>query len=298
MISIVIPTFNNKDQFLQNLKNNIIFFGKNEIIIVNDDPHMDLQPYLKQFPYIRLIQNNKNLGFSGAIDIGIRKAESDYIFLLNDDVLLLSNGYMKAVDNFKRDHSLFAVSFSQKEKNEVIVGKNILYWSKGLMHHSKAKDLKSGVNAWAEGGVSLIDKKKYTTLGGFDQLYNPFYWEDIDLSYQAWKQGYKIIFDSETIVIHYHESTISQNFSQQFIKTIAYRNQFIFIWKNISDINLILQHILLLPYNMLYYLYKGEKGFAIGFLAALKNLGVILEKRTYSNKKRVVSDMEILNQYV
>jgi GT2 family glycosyltransferase len=166
-----------------------------------------------------------------------------------------------------------------------------------MLFHSKAKDSTNGLNAWAEGGACIIDKKKYETLGGFDHLYNPFYWEDIDLSYQAWKKGYKVIFDPAVVFIHHHESTISQNFSPQFIKKIAYRNQFIFIWKNMEDANFLLQHIAFLPYNMLYYMLKGEVEFVAGFFAALKQLRTVLQKRNLSNKNRVVPDKDILKLF-
>src|SRR3989344_2060806 len=338
MISVVIPTFNNKEQLLQNLKKNAIFCGINElnktagvasevtlreadfppaagrasqerrdherknlphikeIIVVNDNPNINLQPDLKKYSTLRLIQNKKNLGFSGAADRGIREAESSHILLLNDDVTITDNTYQNALDYFK-DESTFAVSFTQKEKDEALVGKNKLYWASGMLFHSKAKDINKGINAWAEGGAALIDKKKYEILGGLDQLYNPFYWEDIDLSYQAWKQGYKVMFDPDIVVVHHHESTISSNFSNQFIKTIAYRNQFIFIWKNIYDLPFILKHILFLPYHLLYYMLKGELGFVIGFLEALKKIGAILNKRSLSNRQRVLSDREILKLF-
>ncbi|PJE58197.1 MAG: glycosyltransferase family 2 protein, partial [Candidatus Portnoybacteria bacterium CG10_big_fil_rev_8_21_14_0_10_36_7] len=46
------------------------------------------------------------------------------------------------------------------------------------------------------------------SLNGFDELYSPFYWEDIDLSYRAWKTGYTVLFDPQVLVEHHHETTI------------------------------------------------------------------------------------------
>lgn len=296
MISIVIPTFNNRSQLLQNLKKNSVYFGNNEVVVVNDNPQIDLTSDLEGFRNLRLIQNKANLGFSGATDACIRSAKSKYVMLLNDDVLLINDRYLVFVDRFK-DQSIFAVSFSQKEKNNNLVGKNRLYWARGMIHHSQANDFKKGPNAWAEGGACIIDKNKYLTLLGFDQIYNPFYWEDIDLSYQAWKNGYKVLFDPGVTFIHHHESTISKTFSKQFIKTIAFRNQFIFIWKNIKDFTLLTKHILFLPYNMLYHLLKGEKEYIMGFFSALKLLRTVLQKRNLYNKKRILSDKEILRNW-
>ena len=44
---------------------------------------------------------------------------------------------------------------------------------------------------WAGGGSALIDRDAFTSLGGFDTLYDPFYMEDAGLSYGAWKRGFQ-----------------------------------------------------------------------------------------------------------
>lgn len=273
MISVIIPTFNNKIQLLQNLKHNLDFLKGNEIIVVNDDPEESLKNE-KLFSTgsnnkIKLVENKQNLGFGPTVNIGVSFAKNKFIMLLNDDVKLINDNFLNALEYFKKDKNLFAVSFAQKEDNGSIVGKNIFYWKRGLFFHTKAFDSKFGPNAWAEGGASLIDKNKFLQLRGFDSIYSPFYWEDIDLSYRASQQGYKILFDPKILVRHQHESTIGKYFSKSFIKTIAYRNQFIFMWKNILNPLLIIQHLIFLPFNLLYYLLKGEKEFIIGFIKAL-----------------------------
>ena len=294
-ISVIIQTYKNKSQLLQNLRQNIRFLSECEIIIVNDNPKESLKDDLKAFKNFILIQNNQNLGFARSVNRGVRKATKKYVLLLNDDVLLFDESYKKAIGLFEKNPLLFAVSFAQKERDNTIVGKNVLYWKRGLIFHAKAKNLKFGQNAWAEGGSCLIDKNKFLLLGGFDPIYAPFYWEDIDLSYQAWKQGYKILFDPTILVQHYHESTIGKNYSQKFIKITAYRNQLIFIWKNITDPLLLFQHFLFIPYNCIYYLLKGEKEFILGFIDALKNINTVYVKRRRNNLK--ISDRKILSQF-
>ena len=295
MISIIIPTYNKK-QLLQNISKNMQFFNGCEVIVVNDNPKESLKDDLKTFKNFTLIENNQNLGFARSVNRGVRKATKKYVLLLNDDVLLFDESYKKAIGLFEKNPLLFAVSFAQKERDNAIVGKNILYWKKGLIFHAKAKDMKFGYNAWADGGSCLIDKNKLLQLGGFDSIYAPFYWEDIDLSYHAWKQGYKILFDPTILVQHRHESTIGKYYSQRFIKITAYRNQLMFIWKNITDPLLLFQHFLFIPYNCVYYLLKGEKEFILGFIDALKSINTLFVKsRRKDNLK--ISDRKILSQF-
>lgn len=267
MISIIIPTYN-KNILLQNLKKNVPYFEDYEIIIVNDNPEASIKKEIKPYKNTRLIENKKNSGFSVSVNNGVAQAKNPYIMLLNDDVLLKDNSYEKSLDYFKKDHNLFAVSFAQIEKNKKIVGKNKTFWKRGLFFHQKADDLTFGDIGWAEGGSCIIDKKKFQELSGFNPLYSPFYWEDIDLSYRAKKVGYRILFDPNIIVEHHHESTIGKYYSIKFIKTIAFRNQFLFIWKNIRG-KRIISHFLFLPFNIVYYCFKGEFAFIKGLFKAL-----------------------------
>lgn len=271
-ISIIIPTYKNHERFLANLERNLDFMKDAEIIIVNDNPSVSLKNELELHKNITLIENKSNLGFGESVNRGVQKSHAPFLVLLNDDVILTDDSYQKIPDIFTKNPDLFAVGFVQKEKDNSIVGANRLYWKNGMLFHAKTHHDRRQDNGWAEGGACMIDRSKFDQLGGFDPAYSPFYWEDIDLSYRAWKSGYRILFDPSVKVIHHHESTIGAYFDRSFIKTVAFRNQFIFIWKNITDGNLRWQHFLLLPYNLLYYAVKGEWLFWQGFIHALKYL--------------------------
>lgn len=298
MISIVIPHYKDKEKLHVNLKHNLPFFKNCEIIVVNDYPEIPLKAEMERlFPGVILIENEKNLGFAGAVSTGISAAKNRFIFLLNNDVLLNDDTFQKALSHFEEDKVLFAVSFRQTEKNGSFVGRNKIYWKSGFFQHSKADAAKSGINGWAEGGSMLLDKKKYEIIHGFDILYSPFYWEDIDLSYRAWKAGYTIHFDSQVLVEHHHESTINAYFQKAQIDTIAYRNQFITIWKNISDGKMICEHLLYLVKNLIVYSFEGHGEFVRGFWMAFLLLPQIIKKRSQQKKLWKISDKEIFGKF-
>lgn len=298
MISVVIPHYKGKEKLYVNLKHNIPFLQGCEIIVVNDYPEVPLTAEMAElFPEVTVMENEKNLGFAGAVTVGISAAKSKFVFLLNNDVLLNDNTFQNAISHFEKDKKLFAVSFRQTEKNGSYVGRNIIYWKNGFFQHSKADPTKTGINGWAEGGSMLFDKNKYDTINGFDTLYSPFYWEDIDLSYRAWKAGYSILFDSTITVQHHHESTIATHFHASRIKTIAYRNQFITIWKNISDNGLIFEHLLHLMKNLITYPLRGEKEFVSGFWMAAQLSRSIMEKRDIQKQTWKKTDRNIFEQF-
>jgi len=293
MITVIIPSYKNHLELLKNLTHNLKFIAKYQIIIVNDSPEKSLKKELEKLPQVTLIENKKNIGFGPSINIAVQKAKSDYILLLNSDVVLEDSSFEKAFAEFKKDPEIFSVSFAQKETDGKITGKNTIYWQRGLFFHKKAKDLSFGINAWAEGGAALFDRQKFLRLNGFDPLYSPFYWEDIDLSYRAWKSGYKILFDPKILVRHNHGTTINKYFSATTVKKIAYRNQLIFIWKNIVDFGLVINHLFFLPYNLIYYSHKKE-GFFSGFIQALKLLPEVFAKK--DNHSRL-KDQQILAMF-
>ncbi|MFH1827244.1 MAG: glycosyltransferase family 2 protein [bacterium] len=295
MISVIIPVYKKTEEFIKNIKSNLPFLRETEIIVINDDPKLSIKKYLKDLP-IKLYENKKNLGFGGSVNKGVGLSKNKYVFLLNSDVLLNNNSYKNVLKLFRSDKDLFAVSFAQTEKNNEIVGKNNVFWKSGFFRHKKATNSFSGYTAWAEGGTSIFSKSKFLELGGFDLLYTPFYWEDIDLSYRAWKKGYKILYNSKVLVKHHHESTISTYFSKNTVKKISYRNQFIFIWKNITDLNLLFSHFILLFPNLLFFIIKREVEILYGFINALFKIIQILKKRNWQKKFYTLTDKEIMTK--
>jgi len=209
---------------------------------------------------------------------------------MNSDVVLKDNSFLKALEYFKKDRKLFAVGFAQKERDGKIVGANRGYFKNGLINHSSRITPNSyhlTPNFWVEGGASIFKRKLFLQLGMLDELYNPFYWEDIDLSYRSWKAGYKILFDPLIIVEHHHESTISKYFDNSRILKTAFRNQLIFQWKNLTDKDLLIKHLINLPRYVL----------IPGFFDALVRLPKVLNSRKKIVKLFKKGDKEILSHF-
>jgi GT2 family glycosyltransferase len=146
------------------------------------------------------------------------------------------------------------------------------------------------------GGSGAFRKSIWEHLGGLNELFAPFYWEDIDISYRALKSGYKIIFEPKSIVIHEHEKgAIKGKYSPVQVKTIAYKNQFIFVWEN-ADSDLILSHILWLPYHLVKALIRLDWQFFLGFLQALLVMPGVLGFRHKAQTLFVKKDSSVISE--
>src|SRR3989338_9316528 len=111
-VSIIIPVYKNKDIFLKNLDHNYQYIQDQEIMVVDDASGENLENDLKKsFPKIKVINNQKNLGYGKSVNLGAKSATSDYLLLLNSDVLLNDRNYLEGVDYLQKNKNFFGVSF-------------------------------------------------------------------------------------------------------------------------------------------------------------------------------------------
>jgi GT2 family glycosyltransferase len=316
-VSIVIPNFNGEELLKKNLPEVLGVIGDTELIIVDDASEDKSVEYIKnqtsKIKNIKLIKNAKNLGFSSTVNIGVQEATGELVVLLNTDVIPEKDFLDSAIRHFE-DQKVFAVGFLQKcsENGKIILrGRGVGKFERGFLVHSRGnisdKDTSDGVDMhfsevedfrktlWVSGGAGIFRKSIWSKLGGLNTLYNPFYWEDLDFSYRALKRGYKLIFEPKSIVHHLQkESVIKSSYTAKQIKKMAYRNQLFFVWLNITDWVLILQHILYLPYYLLKSLLIFDWPFIEALFQAILIFPRILISRYQNSKSFTLTDGEVL----
>jgi glycosyltransferase involved in cell wall biosynthesis len=85
------------------------------------------------------------------------------------------------------------------------------------------------------GGSCAFDRRKFLELGGFDGLLAPFYLEDTDIGFLAWKRGWTVLYQPASVVYHEHRGTIGHHFSDGYIQSVLKKNFLLFTWKNIHE---------------------------------------------------------------
>ncbi len=299
-ISIVIPNFNGENLLKKNLPAVIYLCPRSEIIVVDDcSSDKSVATLQKYFPKVRIVLHKRNLGFASCVNDGVRLAEGDLILLLNTDVVPEKN-FLDSVFPYFNNPKVFAVGFNQKciEKDKIIFrGRGLGKFRKGFLFHQRGEVDKNNT-LWVSGGAAIFSKKIWDKLGGLYEIYNPFYWEDIDLSYRALKSGYQIYFEPNSLVVHSQEkSSIRIAYNASFIKKVAYRNQIFFVWLNINDISYLIQHFFYLPYHFFKALLTFDLDFIVALLLALIKLPEVIFFRRKSKKLWVVSDKDILSRF-
>ncbi len=236
-IDIIIPSFNGKyllEKHLPQVFKNSDYLNK-VIIIDNGSSDGTIDWLDKNYPQVEIVKNTSNLGFTKPINQGVAVSKAEYFVLLNNDVHP-EKGYLKNILHFFDDEKIFAVSFNENESSWPQVS-----WE-GKIQFTRGKEKsKPCYTAWASGGSAIFKRNIWDKLGGLDEIYAPFYWEDIDIGYRAWKSGYKIIWDNESLVFHEHEST-AKKINPSFLSLIKQRNELLFTWINITDKDLLFDH--------------------------------------------------------
>ena len=307
-LSIIIPNYNGESLLKKNLPK--IFDNLNDQkeykyeVIVVDDASTDssisyLEKLVKEFENLRFFVNEKNLGFSSTVNKGVSQSRGEVIILLNSDVYPEEN-FLKPLLGHFSDEDVFAVGCLDKsiEREKVVLrGRGLGEWKKGFLIHKRGEVNKNNT-LWVSGGSGAFRKSTWEILGGFNELYNPFYWEDIDLSYRALKSGYRVLFEPKSVVYHEHEKgAIKSKFNKNQIKAISYRNQFIFSWENATDYSLQVSHLIFLPYHIVKALFRMDFAFFIGFLNALSLLPKVITSSFKYKKTFVKKDKEVMLAY-
>ena len=299
-VSVIIPNFNGQKLLESNLPQVIKNCPNSEIILVDDASTDNSVSYVcKKFKKVKVYKFTKNHGFAFSANFGAKKATSSLILLLNSDVSPSPN-FLKPATSLFKTTNVFAVALADEshENGKVITrGRGGAEFKKGFLNHF-AGSVERGETLWVSGGSGLFDRKKFLDLGGFDLSFAPFYWEDIDLSYRARKSGFICYFEPLAKVDHFHEEgAIKKTFSSSFIKTVSYKNQIIFIWKNISDTNILINHLLWLPYHLGINIFSRNFSFIFGFAWAFLKLPSLIFNYEPAGTIYQLSDKEVLKNF-
>ncbi len=236
-ISVVIPNYNGKKLLEANLPALYACLAETamsfEVIVADDASSDDSIGFLEQgYPEIVLVRNSTNQGFSTNIDSGIKKAQFHLVFLLNSDVQLLPGYFLSQIPLFA-DFQLFGVqgriiglnddTLQDAAKYPLVKVNGIV----GSLNYIASDEAKHPVmpTFFLSGANALVSREKLMQLGGFDEIFSPFYFEDVDLGLRAWRMGWTNLYDNRAVCRHPTSSTISVVAKKRKVKQIAARNK-------------------------------------------------------------------------
>ncbi|HVX66527.1 MAG TPA: glycosyltransferase, partial [Bryobacteraceae bacterium] len=303
--SIVLPNWNGRDlleKYLPPLLAATEGNPANEIIVVDNGSSDGSADFVRtHFPQVRLLALPENLGFGGGSNAGFRAASNDIVVLLNTDMRVEPGFLAPLLEGFSDEH-IFAVScqifLSDSARPREETGLTQAGWREGALRVRHRLD--GAVTGrypcfYAGGGSSAFDRRKFLELGGFDPLFAPFYLEDTDLGYLAWKRGWKVLYEPRSVVYHEHRGTIGRHFSPEYIQGVYKKNFLLFAWKNIHEWRKTIPHFLFAFTDVWLSALFGDtasRGNARGLWHAARHLPQALRARWRARSLAVIDDTE------
>jgi len=297
-VTFIVPTYNQRELMDFCLPPLLEEAGREHtVMLVDDASRDDTANYVRQkYPQVRLVRLTRNQGFAGAVSAGIRRSKTPLFSLINTDVQVRA-GFLSAILPHFDDPQTLAVC-SQIELpggSQMETGNVAPAWS-GVLEPYHVPPTSGGPILYAGGASSVYDRAKYEALGGFEKIYRPLYFEDIELGYRAWRRGWESLFEPEASVFHKHRAWVGTRYGNAFANETFLRNGLLFVWKNVRDRTMLAQHFSYVCARLTKEVLNGEGTMARAVLRALPFCGWMIAKRWGEYRRGDRPDRDIISR--
>ena len=217
LVAIIILNLNKKEDILECLGRVFkLDYSPYEVVVVdNGSTDGSVEAISKAFPEIHLIRSTNNLGAAGGRNLGIRYADKnfnyEYLFFLDNDTLVEASSLTKLTEALKNDEEAgfaFPKAYREFPSNAIMsVGIYVNLYT-GSIYDIGAGEIDRGQYnqpryVHACGGFGFLAKRKvFSQIGLFDDIFNPYGWEEVDLSLRARKRGFQILYVPDALIYH------------------------------------------------------------------------------------------------
>ena len=192
-----------------------------EVIVVDNASTQDEATILEEkYPQIRVIRSNKNLGFAGGNNLGIKAAIGKYIFLVNNDTIFKVFYIQSLIDKLESSPKIGVVC----PKIRFSWGNNPIQYT-GYTPLSKITVRNKSIGfgeedrgqydiphstPYAHGAAMLIKREVIEKAGLMPECYF-LYYEELDWSMMITRAGYEIWYEPTCHIYHKESQTTGQN---------------------------------------------------------------------------------------
>ena len=247
-LSVVIVSYNVRpylEQCLQSVQRALEGIEGEVFVVDNHSDDDSVKTVREHYPWVRLIENQENLGFSKANNLAIRQAQGDYVLLLNPDTVVAEDTFQKSL-KFMDEHPKAGgagVMMCYEDGSKAPESRRALPtpWVAALKMMGFTKRYYMSHLPWDQpcqievvsGAFCLLRHEALKTVGLLDEDFF-MYGEDIDLSYRLLKGGWENWYLPYPIVHYKGRST--QKSDYRYVH-IFYQAMLIFFRKHYSHLS-------------------------------------------------------------
>jgi hypothetical protein len=230
---------------------------KPEVIVVDNSAPKTAEELHRLLPdEVIIIENEENAGFSKANNIGIARAQGEYILIMNNDLFINAEVLLKGLEyiNSHENVGVWAPKLTDQQGNPqrscarfpTLPGLVSEYFMKISYNNRIAlKAVKADQPVLVDtviGACMLIPKTILEEVGGFDEDYF-FNSEDVDLCRKIKSRGYDVVFDARCSAIHLVSA--SQGGTQWYENTYLHKARILYFKKNHHPLTCFLAKIII-----------------------------------------------------
>jgi len=244
-IAVVILNWNGRALLEQFIPSVIVHSSEASIYVADNASIDDSVEFIKKnFPSIKIIQNQGNGGFAKGYNDALKFVNADIFCLLNNDVEVTKNWLLPIVEEFQNDTNTAIIQpkildYNNKSQFEYagaaggFVDKFAYPYCRGRIFNSIEQDLgqynDSRTIFWASGACLFIRKSVFETLGGFDESFFAHF-EEIDLCWRAFNEGFTTKYIGTSTIYHVGGATLKSNNPKKTV--LNFRNSLFTLVKN------------------------------------------------------------------
>lgn len=242
-VSAVVPVYNNFNYTAWLLQQFHAYQAGNpqlalEVIVV-DNGSTDLTRQLPELAKgLKLVRTDKPTGYPAACNAGAKVATGDYVVFLNNDIELIE-GSFEAVAKALDDATVGAVGGRVIKLNGVLQEAGGLVWRDGsAAGYGRGQDplaarfMVARDVDYCSGCFLGVNRELFESLGGFDEVFSPGYYEETDLCARIWAGGHRVRYEPEVAVYHYEYASFSKGRPETISTALMARNRGIYVERN------------------------------------------------------------------
>jgi GT2 family glycosyltransferase len=239
----------------------------------------------------------------------VRLVPERVVFLLNNDVRLAPGCVDLLADAVEQHSDCFLAgphcwTFDGRYEGT----RSALCFRRGLVHTRLIAEADAGVSrcrsavggvvgvtaCTASAGAALaVNREKFLLLGGFDPLFLPGRYEDLDFAYRGWLAGWTAYYVRDAVAYHKGCATFGPWLGRR-IDELDYRNALLFAWKNLREPRHLAVHGAYLIARIVFAALTGQTAFLQGLVGAMRRLGQLARSRS-NNPPRLRTERELFD---
>jgi len=280
-VSIITVNYNQPELtelLLDSIFNTNTYFALEIIVVDNGSKTDPLPAWKKKYPAVNFIGSEKNLGFAGGNNLGIKEALGDYLFFVNNDTEFTDDLVDKLVETLDNNPEVGIVSpkiryFAQPDVLQYAGFTPMNYYTgrnqcigNGQKDHGQY-DYLTGETGYPHGAAMMVRKSALRKVGPMPDLFF-LYYEELDWADHIRKAGYKTWVNMQALIYHKESMTVGRNspLKEYFMN----RNRILYIRRNTEfQVRLVFWPYFVFavaPRNIVGYIKNGQWGY-IGILA-------------------------------